>query len=36
MEKGYTMFFIDYITIIVLFAVFAHYGAKLMTRKNKT
>ncbi len=36
MEKGYTMFFIDYITIIVLFAAFAHYSAKLMVIKNKT
>lgn len=34
MEKGYTVFFIDYIAIIVLFATAAHYGAKLMTRKN--
>ena len=33
-EKGYILFFIDYIAIIVLFASAAHYGAKLMQRKR--
>ena len=33
MEKGYTIFFTDYIAIIVLFAAAAHYGAKLLQRK---
>lgn len=31
--KGYTVFFTDYIAIIVLFAAAAHYAAKLMERK---
>lgn len=35
MEKGYAVFFTDYIAIIVLFAAAAHYGAKLMQGKNK-
>ncbi|MGI5115835.1 DUF4405 domain-containing protein [Treponema sp. SP13] len=34
MEKGYTVFFIDYISIIVLFATAAHYGAKLIQNKK--
>jgi holliday junction ATP-dependent DNA helicase ruvA len=34
MEKGYVIFFTDYSAIIVLFAACAHYGAKLMGRKN--
>ncbi len=35
MEKGYVLFFTDYIAIIVLFAAAAHYVAKLMQGKNK-
>ena len=35
MEKGYAIFFTDYSAIIVLFAVCAHYSAKLMGRKNE-
>ena len=35
MEKGYVIFFTDYSAIIVLFAACAHYGAKLMGRKNE-
>lgn len=31
--KGYTIFFTDYIAIIILFAAAAHYAAKLMERK---
>jgi len=34
MEKGYTVFFIDYTAIIVLFATAAHYGAKLIQNKK--
>ena len=33
-EKGHAVFFIDYIAIIVLFATFAHYGAKLIQNKK--
>ena len=35
MEKGYAVFFTDYSAVIVLFAACAHYGAKLMGRKNQ-
>ena len=35
MEKGYAIFFTDYSAIIVLFAACAHYGVKLMGRKNE-
>ena len=35
MEKGYAVFFTDYIAIIVLFAAAAHYVAKLMQGKHK-
>ncbi|MGP1458427.1 MAG: DUF4405 domain-containing protein [Treponema sp.] len=34
LEKGYTVFFTDYIAIVVLFAAAAHYAAKLMERKR--
>ncbi|MGP1530494.1 MAG: DUF4405 domain-containing protein [Treponema sp.] len=36
MEKGYTVFFTDYIAIIVLFAAAAHYGAKLLQGKGSS
>ena len=29
-ERGYALFFVDYIAIVVLFAVAVHYAAKLM------
>jgi hypothetical protein len=29
-ERGYALFFVDYIAIVVLFAVVVHYVAKLM------
>lgn len=32
MEKGYTLFFTDYIAIIVLFAAAAHYGAAVYNK----
>ena len=32
MEKGYALFFTDYIAIIVLFAAAAHYGAAVYNK----